>query len=527
MSHDVPHSGDSPKRCRATPSPVEPSLPRERDVRAALWESICRWGDGLAIGSTIAALADRGALALLDRRGECTLGDIISEVGGNSGFINVALRLMRLQGWLDVDGAVGTYEARYIINSRGRAAVRCADAYRKATAFLISDDIDLAGAHAAMRDSWGVPTGLLPSIVRHQILQHLDGMILAPLLARLTATGVLPRTVDASVEAPLEVLEILGERGFVAETRVTRVGAIAAAMSRQLWYPAGYLATFARVGELLFGDPSALRAYDSGGGESHVDRALDIRFSGAVFDATCRQAFLDIVLPVLDGDDVPTTIVDTGCGNGTLLRTVAEAWRSRGGPEIVFVGVDPSPVARESTRSALEVLGVQHIVIDGDISEPGTLAAVLASAGVNASEALHVSKSVIHNRRYIPQRSLFRLGVEPTGAYATPDGDVIPSAAVSSNLVEHLAAWRDVARHHGMVVIEAHTVSPAVAVERLGRTIATVLDATHGYSCQYPVEPEVFAAAARAAGLRSVAHRDLGAASVGHTVLTIDRFLSD
>ena len=58
----------------------------------------------------------------------------------------------------------------------------------------------------------------------------------------------------------------------------------------------------------------------------------------------------------------------------------------------------------------------------------------------------------------------------------------------------------------------------------IGRTHATVLDATHGYACQYPVEPAVFAWAARAGGFVSRGHAEPGAATLGHTILTIDHF---
>ena len=61
----------------------------------------------------------------------------------------------------------------------------------------------------------------------------------------------------------------------------------------------------------------------------------------------------------------------------------------------------------------------------------------------------------------------------------------------------------------------------------MGRTHATVLDATHGYACQYPVEPGVFAWAARAGGFVSRGHAEPGAATLGHTILTIDHFVAD
>jgi hypothetical protein len=54
-----------------------------------------------------------------------------------------------------------------------------------------------------------------------------------------------------------------------------------------------------------------------------------------------------------------------------------------------------------------------------------------------------------------------------------------------------------------------------------------VVDATQSYSNQYLVEPEVFMAAARDAGFVSQAHREIGKSSVGHTVLTIDHFVTN
>jgi hypothetical protein len=93
------------------------------------------------------------------------------------------------------------------------------------------------------------------------------------------------------------------------------------------------------------------------------------------------------------------------------------------------------------------------------------------------------------------------------------------------NLAEFFRAWRPVTREHGWIVIEAHAVAAATIARLIGRTVATGLDATHGYSCQYPVEPEVFAWAAQAAGLFSRQHAEPAATALGHTLLTIDHFV--
>ena len=85
--------------------------------------------------------------------------------------------------------------------------------------------------------------------------------------------------------------------------------------------------------------------------------------------------------------------------------------------------------------------------------------------------------------------------------------------------------WLPVASRHGWLVIEAHAAPAAILARLIGRTHATVLDATHGYACQYPVEPGVFAWAARAGGFVSRGHAEPGAATLGHTILTIDHFV--
>ena len=105
-----------------------------------------------------------------------------------------------------------------------------------------------------------------------------------------------------------------------------------------------------------------------------------------------------------------------------------------------------------------------------------------------------------------------------------------PAANIFATLVRHpglFRRWLPLARRHGWLVIEAHAVPAATLAGLIGRTHATVLDATHGYACQYPVEPAVFAWAARAGGFVSRGHAEPGAATLGHTILTIDHVVAD
>jgi hypothetical protein len=341
--------------------------------------------------------------------------------------------------------------------------------------------------------------------------------------------------------------------------RFTAAGEMAVALARQYRYPMIYLPLLRSVPELIFGDPPSAPpiAGDVGQDETHLDRDLDIRFSGEVFAAMCRAPFLDIALPLFDREPLaeqPALVVDTGCGDGTLLETLYAAVRTQTARgrhlsehPLLMVGTDPSPVARRTAGARLAAAGVPHLIMDGDIADPARLARDLAAAGHDAQNALHVCKSAIHDRAYHPPAAAAAEAAAATEAaapplaaalsavpppatmtaFAHPGGSAIPASQMALNLAEMFGAWRPLARRHGWIVIEAHSVRSATAADLIGRTLATALDATHGYSCQYPVEPEVFAWAARSGGFTSRAHHEPAAGALGHTQLTIDHFVTD
>ena len=63
-----------------------------------------------------------------------------------------------------------------------------------------------------------------------------------------------------------------------------------------------------------------------------VDRELDISFSGKVFKGSCRSLFFDQLLPLFNTEDIssqPKVIVDTGCGDATVLIEAYQAIRKQ------------------------------------------------------------------------------------------------------------------------------------------------------------------------------------------------------
>jgi hypothetical protein len=524
-------------------------------LAAPVWGSVCRHIDGMAIGSTMAALAAHGALRTLAAADRTEFGKLRAGLGAQPGFLHVAIRLLADQGWVTCAGEGGTDELSITPTPGGRVVMtRLAGAYADAVRFLTlagrvgADPVAADGALApflgAVRGDWGLPVTGVPAGLRHQVLAHLNGHLIAPVMFGLMQAHRPPAGNAA---------QILARPGWVRRDggadRLTAAGEMAMVLARQYRYPMVYLPLLRSVPELIFGDPPAAlpMAGADAAGETHLDRDLDIRFSGEVFAATCRAPFLDVALPLFDREpaaEQPALVVDTGCGDGTLLETLYGAVRdqtARGRRiaehQLLMVGTDPSPVARRAAGARLAAAGVPHLIMDGDIADPARLARDLAAAGHDAQHALHVCKSAIHDRAYQPPAAAAPPAAAPPPAatsppaamtaFADPGGGAIPASQMALNLAETFRAWQPLVRRHGWIVIEAHSVRSSTAAALTGRTLATALDATHGYSCQYPVEPAVFAWAARAGGFTSRAHHEPGAAALGHTQLTIDHFIAD
>lgn len=511
-----------------------------RDV----WNAVCRHIDGMAIGSTMAALEAHGALRTLAAADQTEFGKLRASLGANAGFLHVAVRLLADQGWVTCAGEGGTDELTITPTEAGRLVMtRLAPAYADAARFLpfagrvasseAGADAVLAPFLERAERGWNLP------VANHQVLSHLNGHLIAPVMYGLTRDERPIAGIAARVLALVGWAESDGD-----SARLTAAGRLAMAMARQYRYPMVYLPLLRSVPELIFGDVMRPAATED---DTHLDRDLDISFSGEVFAATCRAPFLETALPLFGREpvaDQPALVVDMGCGDGTLLETLYAAVRDRTarGPRLeehprLMVGADPSPVARRVAAARLAAAGVPHLIMDGDIADPARLTRELAAVGHDAARALHVCKSAIHDRAYaevpgsaksVPPEGLAgRVPPNAMTAFARPDGSAIPASHLALNLAGLFRAWRPLIRRHGWIVIEAHSVRSATAAALTGRTLATALDATHGYSCQYPVEPEVFVWAARAAGFTSLTHHEPGASALGHTQLTIDHFVAD
>lgn len=521
------------------------------EVASRVRDIVFRHIDGVAVGTTMAALETHGALALIARQRVTRFARLREELGANPGFLHVAIRLLADQGWVTFDGGPGLDRLGIVPTDCGRAVFTgLASGYARAVEFLpaaMRIEGVLDGSYAdgvlghfadLMRERWGLASVGAPERAKAQVLAHLDGHVLAPLVWALSRRHI---SAEAAIGAgplgqAMRVLESRGWAGLADGPRLTAEGATAVALAPQYQLPVVYLPLLSRVEELILGDAERGRPAPHEP-EAHLDRELDLRFSGEVFARTCREPFLAAALPIFNSlplDQQPVAIVDSGGGDGTVLMMLVEAVRSstlRGGHlgehPLLLVGVDPSPVARRMMADRMAAAALPHLVLDGDIADPERLRRDLAEHGVDARQALHICKSAIHDRDFVAPDVPVRPAAAPPrsySAYALPDGTSVSADDAALSLVDLLARWRPMVDRHGWLVIEAHATPSETTARLRGHATGTILDASHGYSCQYPVEPEVFAWATRAAGLVSRRHAEPGADMLGYAALTIDHF---
>ncbi|HEX2526088.1 MAG TPA: hypothetical protein VHL31_07280 [Geminicoccus sp.] len=490
----------------------------------AAWTKICHHCDGIAIGTTVATLTEREAFALMDKP---VSPDILALILGFApGYLQLACKLLASQGF------VALMPGSVVLTDTGRAWLAQADRYRD----MPQRTAQGRAMFTALTGGGGTGPGdlVLPKRGGDPLTERVSCQLRGPMVAAAMLGLVRSGRLNGSPDDPAtrSAMAVLAAEGWATDEQLTPEGQAAVGMAAQYAYPICYLPTYESVSALLTG--GKMPTPQPGEIETHVDRALDIDFSGIVFARNCRTPFFDLALPIFDTNDVqaqPKAVVDTGSGDGTLLSELylAIRQRTRRGQlldrfPLTLVGVEINEVARAATARRLASLDTPWRSLRGDIGKPEAIAASLAREGIPAEDVLHVSKSVLHNRTYVRPSVTFA----PPAMHAVfvdADGSAIDPSLAYGSLAELLAAWAPRTRRHGMIAIEAHTVDPALAARHVGRSLITPLDASHGYSRQMLVEIEVHRAAVAAAGYRTIATRDVGERMVGRPLMSVDHII--
>jgi SAM-dependent methyltransferase len=486
---------------------------------------IFRHLDGIATATTAYALHKKGVLNYLLENKKVSLKQLVKNFNANEGYLNVALRILCSQGWLTqyIDNKADTIH--YEINARSETAFNLAYLYEDAVNLLsysvtfpderIGSDafIALERIFKRFENKLGL-TNVKDNSIEHQILMHIEGVIIAPIIVMLGVNGLFHKYfMEASFRAQeyhkdpesfKKILNFFSHLGWFKKKKdtyqFTDKGLFFAKRASAYGVTVSYLPTFLQLDELLFGNPLVLKINSPEETEKHVHREMNVWGSGGAHSTYFK--FIDAIIIELFNrpiDEQPKGILDMGCGNGAFIQhifDVIEYQTLRGKlleeHPLLLVGADFNQAALKVTRANL---------IRGDIGRPDLLAKDLKDDyNIDLKDLLNVRTFLDHNRIWEAPKKKTHTNSTSSGAYAYK-GKRISNNDVEDSLREHFQKWKPYVEKFGLLIIELHTVLPELTAAHLGKTAATAYDATHGYSDQFILEIDVFNRIAIEAGL--------------------------
>src|SRR6218665_522087 len=494
--------------------------------------------DGLATAPAAIALQKKGVLQYLLERKSATLVELAEKFSANEGYLNVGLRILCSQGFLEYHINNATDEVHFNLTDLSETAFSLFYLYEDVVDLLhfssnfhprIFEEepfLKLDALFEKYKDNFGISFSDNPKIqgIQLQILKHIEGYLVGPTLVRLGMSGMFhkyfmeisfrPEEFHKSPELFRKILDFFVSLGWFNEKngnyQFTETGLFFAKRASAYGVTVSYLPTFAKMEELIFGDPLVLRMVADGANEIHLDREINIWGSGGAHD-TYFKVVDEILIRLfnLPIEEQPKGILDMGCGNGAFLEhifDVIDRQTLRGKIldkyPLFLVGADYNQAALKVTRANLIKADIWAKVIWGDIGRPDLLANDLTeNYAIDLKDLLNVRTFLDHNRIWEdPKHKTEGRISTSTGAFVSR-GKRISNNAVEDNLREHLQKWSPYVNKFGLLLIELHTIAPELAAANIGKTAATAYDATHGFSDQYIVEIEVFNKIAAEAGL--------------------------
>lgn len=510
-----------------------------KEQKKILRADLFRHLDGIVTGPTAYALHKKGILSFLLEQKSCTLETITTKFNANAGYLNVALRVMAGQSWIDYK--VEDNKVEVSVNANSAIAFELVPLYKEVVElmklsgkyhrrkFELEPFLFLEKIFQNFKSNYGITLSEEPATlkIQQQILKHIEGVLVGPTVVSLGMNGMfhkyfmeasfMPEEFHGDGDSFARLLDIFVHLEWFEKKNgtytFTEKGLFYAKRASAYGVTVSYIPAFRNLEELIFGDGSMFWNLPEGSPEIHVDREMNVWGSGgahAAYFKVVDEIIIDIFNQPIDQQ--PKGIVDMGCGNGAFLIHLFEVIQSRTlrgkmleEHPLFLVGADYNTAALKVTRGNIIQSGIWAKVIWGDIGRPDLLAKDLSeNYGIRLEDLLNVRTFLDHNRIWSePETKTPGRKSTSSGAYAFR-GKQISNADVEDNLREHLLKWSPYVSQFGLLVIELHTISAAITAQNLGRTAATAYDATHGFSDQYIVEVEVFNKIAAEAALYPV-----------------------
>lgn len=503
----------------------------------SLRSTIFRHLDGLVTAPVAFCLYKREVLAYILERKEICLSELSSKFKTNEGYLNVALRILASQGFLDYYVNTKTDLIAFRINEKSEIAFSLFPLYKDVIDLLQSTDNlrpklfegesfnKMKLIFEKYQNNYGISFSddNLTNELQRQILTHIEGFLVGQITVHLGMSGMFhkyfmeisfsPEEFHKSPENFKIVLNFLSHLGWFSRKngnyQFTETGLFFAKRASAYGVTVSYLPTFRKIDELIFGNPVVLRV-GVGEDEIHVDREMNVWGSGGAHD-TYFKVVDEILIKLfnLPIEEQPKGILDMGCGNGAFLEHVFDVidrqtlrGKMLNTHPLFLVGADYNQAALKVTRANLIKADIWAKVIWGDIGRPDLLADDLReNYNIDLKDLLNVRTFLDHNRIWETPKHIDKDRVSSsTGAFAHR-GVRINNNLVEDNLLEHFKKWSPYVNKFGLLIIELHTIAPHLAALNIGKTAGTAYDATHGFSDQYIVEIDVLHKIAAETGL--------------------------
>ena len=415
--------------------------------------SIFRHLDGIATATSAFSLHKNGVLSYLLEHKEANLEDLTTKFKANEGYLNVALRILSSQGWLvqHLDNASDTIS--YSTNANTEKAFALVPHYEQAVNLLKYTDklhsepigIDAFNALEKVFDSFEGRYGLDPSdesSIDYQIIKHIEGVIIAPIIVRLGMNGLFHKYfMEASFTAEeyhknpesfKKILDFFAHLGWFDKGkntyRFTNEGLFFAKRASAYGVTVSYLPTFIQLDELIFGNPNVLRTSSVDEPEKHVHREMNVWGSGGAH-STYFKVVDEVIIKLFNKpiEDQPKGILDMGCGNGAFIQHIFDVieYQTKRGKmldehPLLLVGADFNQAALKVTRANLIKADIWAKVIWGDIGRPDILAKDLKEDyNIELKDLLNVRTFLDHNRIWDAPKTKSDRVSQSSGAYAS------------------------------------------------------------------------------------------------------------
>ena len=504
-------------------------------------EELFRHLDGIGVAPVAYSLKENGVLEFILKNTSCSLSNISSKFNANEGYLNIGLRMLASQGWLDYKLDDNSSDIIISKNEKSDIVFNLVESYKDVVYFMkVSEafhprnfDLDQFAILSKIFNKYkdgaykATSENELEYSIQSQIAKHIEGVLVGPITVFLGMDGMFHKyfmeasfSADEFHEDPVSFSKILDFFTFLGwfskkndNYRFTDKGLFFARRSSAYGVTVSYIPTFRRVDELMFGNANILRSSIPYSPEIHVDREMNVWGSGGAHSAYFKK--IDEVIIELFNKPIaeqPKGILDMGCGNGAFLIHLFEVieQRTKRGPlleqyPLFLVGVDYNRAALKVTRANLVKADIWAKVIWGDISDPAQLEEdIQASYDIDLCDLLNVRTFLDHNRPWSEPKNFEDTRVSTsTGAFASC-GERLSNAMVEQNLKEHFEKWVPYIKKFGLLLIELHTLDPNIVAKNIGKTAATAYDATHGFSDQYILELDVFRRIIEEIGLETI-----------------------